>query len=156
MKKLVLVLCPLLLYVLLAACAGPSTSVFLLSVQPAETPNQILAGAREPSLRVEKQVYSMEDKEIPYLLKNPTGKQLSILMIPKLERQEGMDWTMLECRAGFCGTRIPLRKQWRKVYRWNGFQNFCRGITGRRLNWRQQPELINRTDLIPMNLPYNR
>ena len=74
MKKLVLVLCPLLLCVLLAACAGPSTSAFLLSVQPAETPNQILAGAREPSLRVEKQVYSMEDKEIPYLLKNPDRK----------------------------------------------------------------------------------
>lgn len=103
MKKQVLVLCPLLLCVLLAACAGPSVSVTPPSVQPAETPNQILAGAREPSLRVEKQVYSMEDKEISYLLKNPTGKQLSILMIPKLERQEDMDWTRIECKAGFCG-----------------------------------------------------
>lgn len=93
-----------------APTAEPTPSLINYEERIPPSAGTDIISEKEEAVRlvVKKESYTMQDGEIEYSIINQTGKDMEVLLIPKLEIYKSGIWTEVKCDGGFCGVKDLL------------------------------------------------
>lgn len=92
-------------------------------------------------LDIERETYSLEEKEIPYKIRNETGETIQAANEPRLERQTEKGWEEVPSDPVFCGLIQPIEEEKEEalILEWYsslvpGTYRLCFEITGEQIS----------------------